>query len=177
METAPSFRLLPSLAAEDPDSPPCHKCAALCCRYYALELDPPEDEEDFDAMKWYLLHGQSWIWVQDGDWYLQVDEVCRFLGPSNECTIYDSRPQICRGYGMPENREHPEDPLCDYFAQDEKHDLEFHEPAELDRYMRKFLADQAEKRLRRSEAAKKAWARRRAAAARESKSRRAARAR
>ena len=143
------------------EGPPCHLCSALCCRYFALELDTPEDQEDFDAIRWYLLHGRSWVWVDGGEWYLQVDEPCRFLGPQNECTIYDSRPQICRDYGLPDKREHPEDPQCDYYAQNTRHDLEFREPDEIDRYAERFLAERELKRQRRSDAAKRAWERRR----------------
>jgi Fe-S-cluster containining protein len=137
----------------------------MCCRYYALEIDAPEDAEDFDSIKWYLLHEKSWVWVDDGEWYLQVDEKCRFLGDDHRCTIYERRPQICRDYGLPENLDHPDDPLCDYFAQGEPHDLEFREPEEIDAYAAKVLAEKASARARRSEAAKKAWeARRRRAA-------------
>ncbi len=149
-------------SADASAGPPCHQCTALCCRYFALQLDTPEDAEDFDSIRWYLMHGTAWIWVDDGDWYLQVDEACRFLGAENECTIYDKRPQICRDYGLPEKREDPEEPLCDYFAQDAKHDLEFRDPDEFQAWVDKFLAEKQQKRARRSDAAKRAWARRRA---------------
>jgi len=134
----------------------------MCCRYFALELDEPEDEEDFDALKWYLIHDKSWIWVDDGEWYLQVDAVCRYLGPDNRCQIYERRPQICRDYGMPEKLEDPDEPLCDYFAVDESHDLEFRTIDELERYQKKFLAMKEAERRRRAEAAKRGWQRRRA---------------
>lgn len=149
-------------AAAAADTPPCHACSALCCRYYALELDPPEDKEDFDTFRWYLMHGtRSWIWYEDGDWYLQVDDACRFLGPSNECTIYDKRPQICRDYGLPEGRENPDDPLCDYFSQGIHHDLEFRTPEEIEAYAEKFLAQRAAERERRAAAARRGWKKRR----------------
>ncbi|UCF66680.1 MAG: YkgJ family cysteine cluster protein [Acidobacteriota bacterium] len=138
------------------EGPPCHDCAALCCRYYALEIETPETLEDFEALKWYLIHGKSWIWVEDGEWHLQVDEACRYLGPNNECLIYERRPKICRDYGMPEQPP-SDDPLCDYFAQDERHDLEFRTLDELERHIEKFAAQ----RRRRSEAARRGWAKRR----------------
>lgn len=146
---------------EQPGGPPCHLCDALCCRYYALELDPPEDEEDFDDLRWYLLHEKTWIWVDDGEWFLQVDEPCRFLDEHGRCTIYERRPRICREYGDPEYLEDPDEPLCDWYARDEHHEHEFREPEELEAYARRFLRKKAAERRRRSEAAKKAWRTRR----------------
>ncbi|MDQ7087485.1 MAG: YkgJ family cysteine cluster protein [Acidobacteriota bacterium] len=119
--------VLPTLLAAAPD-PPCERCAALCCRYFALELDPPEDEDDFDDLRWYLLHKRSWIWVDDGEWYLQVDEECRFLEKDGRCGIYDRRPRICREYGA----DPTDDPRCDYFSESEEHDMEFRHPGELE---------------------------------------------
>jgi Fe-S-cluster containining protein len=164
IERIPLLPMHPAAAQPSTDSPPCHLCTALCCRYFALELDTPEDAADFDALRWYLLHGTSWLWVEDGDWYLQVDQPCRYLGNGNECTIYDKRPEICRDYGLPEKREHPDDPLCDYFAQAEHHDLEFRDIPEFDAYVEKFLAEREATRQKRSHAAKRAWKEKRAGA-------------
>ncbi len=156
----PLLPLHPAAATASPEKPPCERCTALCCRYFALQLDTPEDDEDFDHIKWYLIHGDAWVWVDDGEWYLQVDQPCRHLGANNECTIYEKRPKICREYGLPERRENPEDPLCDYFAQHLKHDLEFRSLDELEAWSATFLADREEKRRRRSAAAKKSWRKR-----------------
>lgn len=152
-----ALNLLPPLPAHPATLPPCDQCTALCCRYYALEIDAPEDRADFDTLRWYLFHGDSWIWVEGGDWYLQVDQPCRHLGPNNECTVYETRPQICRDYGLPENKEHPDDPLCDYFSMGVRHDHEFRTSEELERYAGEFLAKREAARARRSAAAKKAW--------------------
>jgi Fe-S-cluster containining protein len=163
MESLPSLVPLPAAAASRADGPPCHRCVALCCRYYALEIDAPEDEDDFEQIKWYLIHGKSWVFVDDGDWFLQVEEDCRFLGLGNECQIYDKRPKICREYGMPEHLENPDEPLCDYFTRTDRHDLEFRTMDELDSYARVTLARREALRARRSAAASEAWARRKKA--------------
>lgn len=157
----PPVPLHPQTQPAASDGPPCYRCSGLCCRYFALQLDTPEDREDFDSIRWYLLHGRSWIWVEDGDWYLQVEEPCRYLGSANECLIYERRPQICREYGLQESREHPDDPLCDFFVQNARHDHEFRTPDELDSFVESYLAEREIRRLRRSEAAKRAWAERR----------------
>ncbi len=144
--------------------PPCHDCDALCCQYFALEIDAPKDAEDFEDLRWYLLHGKTWIWVEDDDWFLQVDHPCRYLGPNNVCQIYDERPTICREYGLRENLEHAEDPLCDYFARDGNHDLEFRTPEQIAAYAETFLVEKEREHRRRSAAAKRGWKRRRSAA-------------
>ncbi len=65
------------------------------------------------------MHEGIAVWVQDGDWYLEVRTTCRHLQPDNRCGIYETRPQICRDYGLP-----GEDP-CEYFTQDLEYDLIF----------------------------------------------------
>lgn len=161
MDSGHPLGKLPALVPEQAGGPPCHRCAALCCRYYALQLDTPEDREDFEHLRWFLIHGKTWLWTSEGEWFLQVDEPCRFLGPDNGCTIYDKRPQICRDYGMPEGLDHPEDPLCDYFVQAERHEMEFRTLEELDAFAEKFLAEKEVRRQQRSQAAKAGWNRRR----------------
>ncbi|MCU0231484.1 MAG: hypothetical protein MUC67_08915 [Acidobacteria bacterium] len=127
MESVPSLVPLPAAAGLQPDGPPCHRCVALCCRYYALEIDAPEDEEDFEQIKWYLIHGKSWVFVDDG------------------------------------HLEDPDEPLCDYFTRNDRHDLEFRTMEELDSYAKVTLARRAAQRAKRSAAASEAWARRKKA--------------
>jgi Fe-S-cluster containining protein len=76
----------------------CDHCTAKCCRYFALPIDTPESREEYDYIRWYLLHQQASIFVDDGTWYLLIHTPCRHLQPNNLCEIYDSRPQICREY-------------------------------------------------------------------------------
>ena len=74
----------------------CDYCVAKCCRYYSLPLDTPTRRKDFDALRWFLLHGKTSIYVEKKTWYLQVHTDCRQLLPDNRCGIYETRPQICR---------------------------------------------------------------------------------
>ena len=76
----------------------CEHCTAACCRYLALPLDPPTCARDYDDMRWYLLHQGVSIFVEEGDWYVQFQTVCRELAPDNRCGIYETRPAICREY-------------------------------------------------------------------------------
>ena len=101
------------------DGGPCHLCTASCCRYFALEIDEPTTQTDYDHIRWYLMHEGVVVWVQDEDWYLEVRTTCRHLRHDNTCGIYETRPQICRDYGLP-----GDDP-CEYFTQELEYDLFF----------------------------------------------------
>ena len=77
----------------------CDNCTGLCCRYMALPIETPEDREDYDDIRWYLCHEDVAVFVEDGDWYINVKNKCRYLAEDDyRCLIYDKRPKICRGY-------------------------------------------------------------------------------
>lgn len=94
MTTATKFR------REDlkPGEVLCAYCTGKCCRYFALQIDEPETREDFDHIRWYMLHGPVSVFVEDGTWYLMVMSDCQHLLPDNRCGGYETRPQICRTY-------------------------------------------------------------------------------
>jgi len=104
----------------------CQKCAGLCCRYLALPIDTPEDKGDFDDVRWYLAHEGISIFVEDGDWYINIANRCKYLNKDNMCDIYETRPRICRGY---------EEETCDYNGGDYGYDLYFSSIEELDEYL------------------------------------------
>ena len=76
----------------------CEYCAGKCCRYFALPIDVPTNYEEFDYVRWYLLHEGASIFVEDGSWYLMVQTICKALTDENRCAIYEKRPKICRDY-------------------------------------------------------------------------------
>lgn len=76
----------------------CNHCGAKCCRYFALPIDKPKAWQDFDYIRWYLLHERTAIFTDEGCWYLLVQNRCQHLGDDHRCGIYESRPQICRDY-------------------------------------------------------------------------------
>ena len=76
----------------------CEHCAAACCRYLAIPLDKPTTARDFDDIRWYLMHEDVSVFVEDGDWYIQFQTRCKNLGADNRCTIYEIRPEICEEY-------------------------------------------------------------------------------
>lgn len=76
----------------------CEHCTGKCCRYFALPIETPTDRDDFNNIRWYLLHGEAAVFVEDGDWYLMVLADCKHLMDDHRCGIYEDRPGICRKY-------------------------------------------------------------------------------
>lgn len=74
----------------------CVQCGARCCRYFALEIDIPDDEEEYEKIRWYLAHEDTWVFIDDEKWYLLINNKCRYLNDENLCTIYEKRPTVCR---------------------------------------------------------------------------------
>lgn len=98
----------------------CEHCTAMCCRYFALPLETPTTWEDFDHMRWYIMHGKAAIFVDEGVWYLTVYGDCKHLQPNNMCGIYHTRPQICRDYST-DNCEYDNNGVYDqYFESPEQ---------------------------------------------------------
>ncbi|HEX5011774.1 MAG TPA: YkgJ family cysteine cluster protein [Planctomycetota bacterium] len=76
----------------------CDTCIGLCCRYVAVEVDAPTEPKDFDLLRWFLLHEGLQLFVDGRAWFLQVFVRCKALAPDNRCSIYATRPEICREY-------------------------------------------------------------------------------
>ena len=114
----------------------CEHCAAACCRYLALEIDEPETRRDFDDIRWYLLHEGITVFVEDGDWYLQMAARCKSLRPDNRCASYEKRPHICREY---------ETDACEYHAGDYDYEAFFSTAEELETYARRYLRQKGRK--------------------------------
>lgn len=76
----------------------CDKCAALCCRYFALQIDTPKTALDFDNIRWYLMHENVIVFVEEKAWYVGILNRCKNLQDDNRCGVYETRPRICRNY-------------------------------------------------------------------------------
>ena len=81
-----------------PDEVLCSYCTALCCRYFSLPIDTPTTREDFDNLRWFMMHGRVTAYVEDRIWYLCVYGDCKHLQDDYRCGIYYDRPHICRAY-------------------------------------------------------------------------------
>lgn len=104
----------------------CEKCAGLCCRYLALPIETPTTAGDYDDIRWYLAHEGISVFVEDGDWYINIASRCKYLNKVNRCDIYEHRPSICRRY---------KEDNCDYHSGDYGYELHFTSTEELDEYI------------------------------------------
>ena len=78
----------------------CSYCTAKCCRYFALPIEQPTNVNDWEFIRWFLMHEGATLFKEDDDWYLLMHAVCRNLQSDNRCAIYDTRPQICHDYSV-----------------------------------------------------------------------------
>jgi uncharacterized protein len=118
----------------------CLRCGSKCCRYLALPIDKPETPGDFNDLHWFLLHDGISVFVEDGDWYMQIDNPCRALSPSGLCTVYADRPRICRSYRLSE---------CEFTQPDSVYELILRTPEECADYAARYLREKRRKAARR----------------------------
>lgn len=106
----------------------CEHCTGLCCRYVALPLENPTTRRDFDDIRWFVMHEGVSVFCEEGDWFVQFASRCDSLRDDNLCSIYDTRPQICREYEAGE---------CDYQGGDYSYELRFTTPEQVEAYSTK----------------------------------------
>lgn len=108
----------------------CDKCVALCCRYFALPIDNPDDAKEFDNIRWYLVHENVVVFVSQKQWYLGIMNRCKHLMDDNRCGIYETRPRICREFSTRN---------CDYHGDEYEFELLFTSADQLVEYAEKVL--------------------------------------
>lgn len=66
----------------------------------AIEIDKPEEQEDWDDILWYLYHENTWVYIDfAGTWNVQFIANCKNFTPKG-CRIYPIRPPMCRKYDL-----------------------------------------------------------------------------
>jgi len=106
----------------------CKKCKGLCCRYFALPIETPEDKGDYDDIRWFLCHKDITVFVEDGDWYINIKNKCKYLSEEDyRCKIYNNRPRICRGYRHA---------TCDYVEGEYDYELHFVNDKQMEEYIK-----------------------------------------
>ncbi|MHC4294231.1 MAG: YkgJ family cysteine cluster protein [Planctomycetota bacterium] len=123
----------------------CLKCGAKCCTYFCFEIDEPDSYAELEDVRWYLCHDGVTVHVDEGDWYISIENRCKKLGEDDHCTEYEDRPLICRTYS-PEK--------CDFSDGDYGYDEYFETPEQLDAYARKTLGEKAYERAKKRARAK-----------------------
>lgn len=87
-------------------------CCKDYCKHISIEIDAPQTEEEFQNIRGHLLHKNIGISIveseneevdEDNDeneleerWFLEVLTPCKKLDSHEKCSIYDSRPPICK---------------------------------------------------------------------------------
>ncbi len=115
----------------------CEHCTAQCCRYIALPIDKPDCREDFENIRWYLAHQDVVIFVDKGEWYISFATRCRYLQDDHRCGAYETRPKICRQYTTAN---------CDYHSGEYRYQEYFSEPAQIEAYAARVLANESKRR-------------------------------
>ena len=95
-EVAVARRNLP-VVSEPRAQVPCLTCG-LCCSYVAVEIDGPSTLEAATNILWYLYHRDVSVYVDDGEWMIQFETRCQNLEDDNRCSIYETRPPVCRSF-------------------------------------------------------------------------------
>jgi Fe-S-cluster containining protein len=95
----------------------------------ALEIDKPTTKAEYDNIRWYLLHRDVEVFIEDdGTWNLKFQSECTKLGKDGRCGIYKERPQICRSYP-------PTDRECEFEGNDPYYKVRFTSVEEFEKYM------------------------------------------
>ena len=115
----------------------CDYCTARCCRYFALPIETPRSRNDFDYIRWYMMHGRVSIFVEDETWYLMIHADCQHLQDDHRCSIYADRPKICREYSTRD---------CEYDGDAECYDKLFETPEQLWEYAEAVLPQKKRRR-------------------------------
>ncbi|MCD6304294.1 MAG: YkgJ family cysteine cluster protein [Planctomycetes bacterium] len=123
----------------------CRQCGGKCCQYFCFQIDAPDSFEEFDDLRWFLLHEGITIHVDEGDWYISIANRCKALGEHGRCEIYENRPLICRKYST-EN--------CDFTGGDYGYEEFFQSPEDIEKYAMKVLGKKAYRQARREAYAK-----------------------
>lgn len=106
----------------------CENCDGKCCKYVAIEIDVPENLEDFEDIKWYVAHKKIGVFVdEDYKWYIEFSTPCEFLGENNKCNNYENRPKICRDYHQD---------VCLFHNEDYKEKFNFKKIEDIEKYIK-----------------------------------------
>ena len=120
----------------------CIACKAQCCRYIAVGIDKPTCKQDYDNIRWYLLHEDVQVFVDhQNTWNIAFAAVCENLANNNTCADYANRPRICRNYPG-------ENTYCEYETDESAYKIIFTTCEEFETYLEKKKIDWRFRRLK-----------------------------
>ncbi|MFW6365665.1 MAG: YkgJ family cysteine cluster protein, partial [Spirochaetota bacterium] len=95
----------------------------------ALEIDKPTGKKDYDNIRWYLLHRNVSVFIDNsGGWYVKFESPCEHVQSDNRCGYYENRPKICRDYPA-------EDEYCEYEGEEDYYTEMFNTEADFTEYL------------------------------------------
>ena len=114
----------------------CDQCNGECCRDVTVELDDPEDMEDWEDMRWMVAHENVAVYLDDdNDWVIEFRTPCSKLDEKSRCTMYKNRPHKCRQHEMDS---------CVKNGEGEVHKIRFDTIEEIDEYIEKVVKPEME---------------------------------
>ncbi len=117
----------------------CEGCPAKCCSDIEAPILRPRSRFDVDNLKWQVSFGNINVFIRNKRWYTLTLGKCMYLDKNFRCSIYETRPSICRDHNPPE---------CEQYG--EIYDVIFETPDELE----KFYQKEVRKRRRKAKAKK-----------------------
>ncbi len=80
----------------------CKNCVAECCKHIAIQIDAPEELEDFQQIADFLNHENVSVYQDvEGDWIVDFKSRCKNLnGPKCEIWGTEQYPLTCREYDV-----------------------------------------------------------------------------
>jgi hypothetical protein len=80
------LRRAPQVGSQPAVLPSGHR-AGQSCRCFRVPIATPTTWDDYDAIRWYLAHGQAAVYVQKRRWFLFVLSGAKNEPVANRCTI------------------------------------------------------------------------------------------
>jgi uncharacterized protein len=114
----------------------CDECNGECCRDVTVGLDEPENMEDWQDIRWMVVHNNVSVYLdEEGDWVVEFKTPCVKLDKDNKCTMYTNRPVMCRNHELDS---------CIKNGEGDLHKIRFDTIEEVDEYIEKVVKPQME---------------------------------
>tara|TARA_Y100000310_G_scaffold203527_1_gene203764 strand:- start:6645 stop:7061 length:417 start_codon:yes stop_codon:yes gene_type:complete len=119
----------------------CDQCPdSVCCRDVTVEIDEPEDMEDWDEIRWMVGHKNVAVYKDDDDdWVIEFKTPCDKLDERGKCTIYHERPKTCRDHEVE---------TCVYNGEGEIEKIRFDNMEQVEAYVEQFVKPKLLKELK-----------------------------
>jgi len=86
----------------------CMACKGHCCNHISLPIDKPKCKQDYDYIRWYLMHKNVFVYIDfDNTWMIEFRSPCINIQTDGRCGIYENRLKICSDFP-------PKDEECEF---------------------------------------------------------------